>query len=44
MRGRKKFGDIVQNALSNVDLSKGNNKKLTLVALDVELHSKEPSL
>ena len=43
VRGRTKVGDILKLPLSNADLSKGDNKILTLAAVGVKLHSKESS-
>ena len=41
-RGRMKLGDIFQNPLSGADVSKFNNKTLTLVVVKVKLHDEEP--
>ena len=39
--GRMRVGSIVQILLSNVGLAKGDNKNLTLVAVEVTFHAKE---
>ena len=42
--GKMKIGAIVKIPSTNAGLSKGDNKKLTLVAIEVKSNSKELSL